>query len=118
MDEDEFFGDDAQARVLYRRVKAAVEAIGPADIRISESQIAFRRAHPFAAVWPPRRYLKGPTAPLVLSVYLRRRDASETWKEVVEPRPGRFTHHRELWSEDDIGVELSAVLAEAWRGAG
>jgi hypothetical protein len=41
-------------------------------------------------------YLRREAAPLVLSVFLWRRDASPRWKSVVEPVSGRFTHHLEL----------------------
>jgi hypothetical protein len=66
----------------------------------------------------PDRYLGAGHAPLVLSVALRRRDASSRWKEVVEPAPGRFMHHLELRELADIDDEARAWLAEAWEAAG
>jgi hypothetical protein len=55
---------------------------------------------------------------LVLTLSLRRRDASPRWKEIVEPAKGRFTHHLELRSPDEIDAEVRAWLARAWSGAG
>jgi len=63
------------------------------------------------------KYLRRNTAPLVLTLSLRRRDASPRWKEIVEPYPGRFTHHLELYSRDDIDDQVRLWLREAWGSA-
>ena len=92
-----------------------VDGLGPATIRVSRSQIGFRRRRSFAAVWRPGRYLGGKRPPLVLSLFLSHRDPSPRWKEIIEPAPGRFTHHVELHSPAEVDGELAAGLAEAWR---
>ena len=68
-------------------------------------------------VWMPGQYLKGDTAPLVLTLFLPWRDSSPRWKEIVEPAPGRFTHHLELYSPEDIDNEVKAWLRQAWVNA-
>jgi hypothetical protein len=118
MDERDFFEGRPGAWAIHCAVDRAVQQLGPSETRVSKSQIAFYRTHPFAATWTPGRHLKGKLAPLVVSVYLRRRDPSPRWKEVVEPAPGRFTHHRELNAEDEVDEELKSALKEAWRDAG
>jgi hypothetical protein len=118
MDEDAFFDGRADAYAIHRAVEQAVRAIGPAEVRVSKSQVGFHRRHPFAATWTPGRHLRGAVAPLVLSVFLKRRDASVPWKKVVEPAPGRFTHHLELHSAAAVDERVKAALAEAWRDAG
>lgn len=71
MTESEFFAGRALAQGLFRLIVAAQEAIGPASLRISKSQIAFFRGRAFAWVWTPDRHLRGHhIAPLVLSVAL------------------------------------------------
>jgi hypothetical protein len=50
----------------------------------------------------------------VLTVGLRRRDGSPRWKQIVEPYPGRFTHHLELRSPGEVDAEVEAWLREAW----
>jgi hypothetical protein len=50
----------------------------------------------------------------VLTLALRRRDPSPRWKEIVEPARGRFTHHLELHSVDDIDQEVRGWLSDAW----
>jgi hypothetical protein len=115
---EEFFGDHADSRLLFEAVKAAIDSTGPAEMRVSKSQVAWKRRVNFAFVWMPEQYLKRQAAPLVLTVALRRWDVSPRWKEVVEPYPGRFTHHLELWSVDEVDEEVKGWLREAWEEAG
>ena len=95
---DGLFAGHDDSRVLFEAVREAVESVGPVGLRVSTSQVAFRRRTGFAFVWMPGMYLHTGDVPLVLTVGLRRRDASPRWKQVVEAAPGRFTHHLELRS--------------------
>ena len=115
---DEFFAEHDQSRRLFDRVREAVASIGPAQVRVTKSQIAFRRGRGFASVWMPGQYLGATEVPLVLTVGLRRRDHSPRWKQIVEPAPGRFTHHLELRAESEVDAEVRAWLVEAWETAG
>jgi hypothetical protein len=45
---------------------------------------------------------------------IRKRESSPRWKEIVEPAPGRFMHHLELDSVDDIDDEVPDWLQGAW----
>lgn len=117
MSEEAFFEGSPEASAIHRAVKRLVDRLGPAQIRASRSQIGFYRDRLFASTWMPGRYLRGPVSPLVLSVYLRRRDPSTRWKEVVEPASGRFTHHLELHAVTDVDGFVEGVLEEAWREA-
>jgi len=114
---DEFFDGYEPSRAIFNALRESVEAIGPAEMGVSKSQIAFRRRMAFAWAWVPDRYLRGGHAPLVLSVSLRRHDASPRWKEVVEPSPGRFMHHLELRDVGEIDGEVCQWLAEAYAEA-
>ena len=115
---DEFFLGHEESRRIFESVSRAVAAIGPADVRVTKSQVAFRRRTGFAFVWRPGRYLRKGDVPLVLTIGLRRRDGSPRWKQVVEPARGRFMHHLELRSEQDIDDEVAKWLAEAASEAG
>ena len=117
-DLDSFFSDRPLSRQIFDAVCQAVEAIGPAEIRVGKSQVAFRRRVNFALVWVPEQYLHRPSAPLVLTLSFRRRDPSPRWKQAVEAAPGRFTHHLELYSPAGIDAEVSAWLRTAWEAAG
>jgi hypothetical protein len=66
----------------------------------------------------PGQYLHREASPLVLSIRLHRRDLSTRWKQVVKPYPGRFMHHLELYSIDDLDEKFLQLLAEAWIAAG
>lgn len=117
MTPDEFFSDKTLPKQLFDLIRREVEAIGEASIRTTKSQIAFRRRRNFAWVWMPGQYLTGTTVPLVLTVSLPWRDGSPRWKEVVEPSPGRFTHHLELNDATDIDEEVESWLRKAWEAA-
>jgi hypothetical protein len=117
MNEGDFFRLAPEGYSIFSAIDSAVSAIGDAERRISKSQIAFYRKHPFAAVWLPNQYLLGEHPPLVLSIFLRRRDRSPRWKEVVQPRPARFTHHLEISRAGEVDDEVKDWLREAWLGA-
>ncbi len=114
---EEYFADHEDSRSLFETVKAVIESIGAAEMRMTKSQVAWKRRVNFAFVWAPEMYLKRKTVPLVLTVDLRRRNASRRWKEVVEPYPDRFTHHLELESAGQIDEEVKKWLREAWEKA-
>jgi hypothetical protein len=112
---DEYFVGFERSRSIFEALRQVVDGIGPNEMRVSKSQVAFRRRTSFAYAWTPARYLRGGDVPLVLTVGLRRRDDSPRWKQVVEPVPGRYTHHLELRSESEIDDEVHAWLLEAWE---
>lgn len=115
---DEFFADCPESRIIFEVLSSAMDERGSVEVRITQSQVAFRRRIGFAWAWIPAMYLAGQVPPLVLSVSLRRRDGSPRWKEVVEPHPGRFMHHLELRDPSEIDAEVRGWLAEAWESAG
>jgi len=92
--------------------------IGRAEMRVSKNQVAFRRRTVFAVVWMPGIYLDDQAAPVVLTLGLRRKDTSARWKQTVEPRPGRFTHHLELRAVSEVDAKVRDWLKEAWTAAG
>lgn len=110
-------GTDPLTTAIADTVFRVVMRVGDATVRTGKSQIAFRRRRVFAAIWRPGRYLRGRTAPLVLTVYLPLHDPSPRWKEVVQPTPGRYTHHLELWNVAQVDGEVEAWLRAAWEGA-
>ena len=114
----DFFAGHPTSRQIFDALHLAIDAVGANDLRVTKSQVAFRRTRAFAWAWMPGIYLHGKTAPLVLSIALRRRDASPRWKEIVEPAPGRFMHHLELYSSAEIDGDVLRWLQEAWELAG
>lgn len=114
---DEFFAGQEASRTLFDALQAEIRLLGDVELRVTKSQVSFRRRIAFAWAWMPGEYLRRKAAPLVLSLSLRRRDASPRWKQIVEPYPGRFTHHLELYSNADLDEEVRHWLREAWESA-
>ena len=117
MDLDDFFAGYAESRGIFDALRRAVDSLGPFEIRVTKSQVAFRRRKAFAWAWVPAKYLHGRLAPLVLTLSLPRRSSSPRWKEIVEPTMGRYTHHLELHSGGEIDAEVVSWLLEAWQAA-
>jgi hypothetical protein len=115
---DEFFVGQEDSRRIFETLRSVVDALEPAQLRITKSQIAFRRRRVFAWAWMPGKYLRGKHAPLVFTLSFHHQDLSPRWKEIVEPSPGRFTHHLELHSSADIDDEVRSWLQQAWVEAG
>jgi hypothetical protein len=115
---DDFFSSRELSRRLFDRVHEMILAIGPIVFKVSKSQVAFKRGKTVAVVWMPGQYLRGNTAPLVLTFSFSRPHPSTRWKEVVEVSPSRCTHHLELWSAEDIDDEVRDWLKLAYSAAG
>jgi hypothetical protein len=113
----DFFNDRPEAGEIFDAVHAAVKECGAATVHVSKSQVGFRRRRPFAAAWIPDQYLHGEHAPLVLTLFLSYRVDSQRFKEVVQPSPGRFTHHLELARVEEVDGEVRRLLKLAWEGA-
>lgn len=111
---EEYFDGREDSKALFAVVREAVTALGEVNVDVTKSQVAFRRTRSFAWAWIPGRYLSGKVAPLVLTLALDHRDDSPRWKDIVEPKAGRFTHHLEVHSASDIDEEVRAWLREAW----
>jgi hypothetical protein len=114
---DEYFKDEDESRKLFESLRGVIDSIGTAEIRVTKSQVAFRRRKAFAWAWMPGKYLRGKSAPLVLTVSLHHKDPSPRWKQVLQPYPGRYTHHLELYFAEDIDKEVHDWLLEAWTAA-
>jgi hypothetical protein len=113
-----FFSLYPASRQIFNALLEAVQIFGQVEVQVKKSQVAFCRKKIFARVWVPEQYLHRGAAPLVLTLSFRIRDPSARWKEVVEPYPGRFTHHLELYDAGEIDDEVIAWLREAWAAAG
>jgi Domain of unknown function (DUF5655) len=93
--------------------RSVLDAVPDAEVRVTKSQIGFRRRRAFAWLWRPRRYLGQRGAELVVSIALPRRDTSPRWKQVVQPSPPSWMHHLELADAEQIDGEAVAWLREA-----
>lgn len=114
---DEYFAGKDESRQLFDDLRRMIETFEGVEIRVTKSQVAFSRRKAFAWAWMPGQYLRGRVAPLVLTLSLPFRDTSSRWKEFVEPRPGKYIHHLELYSSGDIDDEVRQWIWIAWTEA-
>jgi len=110
---DAFFDGHPASREVFDALAEVVASTGPYELRVSRSQVAFADGPVFARAWIPDQYLRGGHAPLVLTLGFFHRDPSPRWKQVVEPAPGRFTHHLELGSPAEVDEEVREWIATA-----
>lgn len=96
--------DAAAARIL------ALEGVRAEPKKTMVSFYA-KRAFAFLSAGPR----KGET---LLTLALRRRVEEPPVWQVVEPYPGRFTHHIPLRKIEDLDARVDALLVEAYRTAG
>jgi hypothetical protein len=116
MTPESFFRDFPDGLALFHAVQSAVQAVGAFDVRVTKSQIAFRRGRGFAYVWRPGQYV-GSGVPAVLSIALPRRVCSGRFKSVVHPSARVWMHHLELSNSSQIDDEVRNWLAEAYENA-
>jgi hypothetical protein len=108
---EEFFDGSRTGLAVLRRVRRVLEQ--PYTVRVTKSQVAFRRRVGFAFLWRPGQYLARPGAEVVLSIALGRRDPSARFKEVAHPARTQWLHHLELQAAKEIDGEVVAWLREA-----
>lgn len=114
---EEFFDGFPDGLSLYQAIAQTIRQIGPATVRVTKSQIAFRRRKGFAFVWRPGQYVRS-DVPAVLSLVLPYEIASHRFKSVVHPAAGVWMHHLELRTIDEVDDEVRGWLNEAYRNAG
>lgn len=113
---EQFFEGSPTGLALYKAVAGAISSIGPAEVRVTKSQIAFRRRKGFAFIWRPGQYVKT-DAPAVLSFGSPQELHSPRFKEVVHPAPKVWMHHLELRDRSQIDAEVRGWLAAAYENA-
>lgn len=92
--------------------------MGAFEVRVSRSQVAFRRKRGFAHLWLPGQYLTHPGAEVVLSIALGRRVDSPRFKEVAHPSRLHWMHHLELHATSELDDEVAGWLQDAFDRAG
>jgi hypothetical protein len=110
---EDLFDGHPTAEVVLRAVLTLAESLGDCQVRTTKSQVALRRRRGSAYLWRPGQYLARPSAEVVLSIVLDRRDDSPRWKEVVHPSPAHWMHHLEVHDPAEIDDEVTAWLREA-----
>ncbi len=112
-----FFAGHPDALRIFHEVESALAELGATSMRVTKSQVAFRRRKGFAYVWRPAQYVKS-SVPAVLSIALDRPVASDRFKSAVNPSPGVWMHHIELHGPQDVDQPVREWLREAFDRAG
>ncbi|GKV73473.1 hypothetical protein J2X12_002316 [Pseudarthrobacter oxydans] len=114
---DRFFEGSGTARDIYEAAERMASAIGPMTVRVSRSQVSFRRRRGFAYLWRPGMYVRS-VVPLVLSLALPYEIGSPRFKETAHPAPGIWMHHLELMDSSQLDGEVEQWLRQAYEAAG
>jgi hypothetical protein len=115
---EELFHEVPLALQVYAALATLVDELGPASVRVTRSQVAFRRRTGFCWVWLPGMYLSHPSADVVVSLALPQEDRSPRWKERLLVGGRHWMHHLEVHGLDDLDDEVGAWVAEAYGAAG
>ncbi len=118
MQPEEFFAGNADGLAIFESVHSILQAIGPVEVRVTKSQVAFRRKRGFAYLWLPGRYLAKAQDDVVLSIALGRHEASTRFKQVVRVSPRHWMHHLVVRGPGEVDAEVSSWLREAADRAG
>lgn len=106
-----------KAMPVYRAVRDAVAAIGPAEVVATRTQVAWRRGTGFAWLWMPAMALKRGAPDVYVSFALPAPLRSPRIKETVEVSPGRFMHHVIVPAPAAVDPELEDWLRAAYEEA-
>ena len=113
----EFFAGSAAGLALFEAVAETIATIGSAAMKVSKSQIAFRRRTAFAFVWRPDRYVTT-DVPAVLSFGAPQELHSPRFKQVVHVAPHVWMHHIDLRDAQQVDAEVRDWLTVAFDNAG
>ena len=114
---ESFFEGHPLGLAAHARVLEIVSALGAVDVRVTKTQVAYRRRRGFAYLWLPGTWLRNPAAEVVLSIALPREDGSARWKQVAHPSDRIWMHHLELHEMSEIDEDVAGWLAEAREAA-
>jgi len=111
-----FFNTKPEMLSLYKVIESAIcGEFEDARIKVQKTQISFYNKHLFACASLPLRKVKGwPDSCLVFTLGLNRKLDNPRIAYVVEPYPGRWTHHILIQSEEEIDGELKEWIREAY----
>lgn len=117
-DAEAWLSSDELGLAVFQRIAQVVDECGGAQLRMSVTQLGWARERPFAYLWSPQRWVGGQGEEVVLALDLPSRDQSPRWQQIVEVRPGQYTHHLEVRSADEVDQEIADRLREAYHAAG
>jgi hypothetical protein len=111
---DTLFRGRPACRALYQPIEEYLTTLGPVEVRVTKTQVAFAARTQFAWVWlPPRVTLIRPADSIVLSFVGAQRIEDPRIVESLEPYPGRWMHHVLISEDADFDAVVKGWLAAA-----
>ena len=113
-----FFEKMPQALPIYEAfTKRLLKELGPVQVKVQKSQIAFSNRYQFAFIWHPSRRFRGRKGRLYGCNVRSKSIAIEDSRieAATEPYPNRWTHHVIVQSEDEIDDKLMGWIREAYE---
>ena len=107
--EDDFFGDRAPQRALFRAFLAFAQRFGPVTVNINKTRISLQGRARFACV---DRVTKDG---LVCHLWLKRRLESPRFTRIEPLPPQNFIHYFNLTDAAQLDAEAEAWIAEAYE---
>ena len=111
-----FFDGKPEALSLYEAFEKRVFSVADGvKVKVQKTQIAFsnRRQFAFVSFLPVRKAKERPEVYIVVTFGLGYHLESSRVDAVVEPYPGRFTHHVLISETGEIDEELMGWVKEA-----
>ncbi len=104
---DHFAGKDAEARRIFRALRALLTSFGPLKVLPEKTRIAFQVRMSFAAVSVRRTYLVG-------HLVLARRTPHRHFTRIETISPRNHVHAFRLDSADDLDADFAALARAAY----
>ena len=110
-----FFEKMPQALPIYEAfTKRLLKELGPVQVKVQKSQIAFSNRYQFAFIWHPSRRFRGRKGVyMVVTFGVSHRIEDSRIEAATEPYPNRWTHHVILSEVGQLDSELMDWLQEA-----
>lgn len=111
-----FFEKMPQALPIYEAfTKRLLKELGPVQVKVQKSQIAFSNRYQFAFIWHPSRRFRGRKGVyMVVTFGVSHRIEDSRIEAATEPYPNRWTHHVPVATPAELDGELLDWLEQAY----
>ena len=111
-----FFEKMPQALPIYEAfTKRLLKELGPVQVKVQKSQIAFSNRYQFAFIWHPSRRFRGRKGVyMVVTFGVSHRIEDSRIEAATEPYPNRWTHHVLVSERREIDTQLMDWLVQSW----
>lgn len=113
---EKFFESWPESFKLFNLIVSYINGLGDVKMEVMKTQISFGTKRKFAWVWLPQTWInKRPDGSITLTLSLDHKVEDPQIESVVEPSPGKWTHHVVIKSAEDFTIEVKQWLKEAYN---